>query len=223
MFSNLLQHYFRPASETSGVDDLSSTLEAMESRIVVLQMIGLNFRDAIQVKPLFEQLDREIQALDRGSPEEREVIASTRRLLRNAAEKIVVDQVKQIESASNGITCSVKLELGEVSVPECLSYVGITLEAVSKNRDFISLSVRDQTQESAEPVEFDVSYFDMPMVDYTRMSDPPTTYSITLRDIPEVGSPRIFVAVLPTRSYRGSEAYRFEELLGEFIDPELTQ
>jgi len=49
MFNALLQNYFKKATD--------------QERIAILELIGLNFRDAVQIKPMFEVLDAEFQAV----------------------------------------------------------------------------------------------------------------------------------------------------------------
>ena len=74
-----------------------------------------------------------------------------------------------------------------------------------------------------KPDEFHDSYFDMPMVDYTYLENGGISYSITLSDIPEdpEKAPELFIAVLPSASYRGSQAYQFDEMLDQLVTDEI--
>ena len=49
MFNSLLQHYFKQRD--------------YRTQIAILELIGLNFRDSVQIKPMFEMLDADLKAL----------------------------------------------------------------------------------------------------------------------------------------------------------------
>ena len=209
MFSTLLDHYFK-------ADDL-------DAQIAFLQLIGLNFRDAIQIKPMFERLGRQLDLVDAADRE------AHHRLLRQAARSIINDQLAQIDIAPEGATCELSMRIGDISTPDCFPLLAVKLRDVEADairvRTNISGGQRLDPSEIEEGNTFSVNYFDMPMVDYTRMvvGDSLFVFSLVLLETePDEsnrnnGRARVAVAVLPDQRFNGRFAYQFDDLLKDFI------
>jgi hypothetical protein len=204
MFSTLLQHYFRQGNA--------------HERIAILEMIGLNFRDAVQIKPMFKILDAELRG-DNNSQHAR----ALKQALRMSAKSIIKDQLDQIRQTVDGSVCRVFLTVGKAEKPHCFPGLEIELRVVEEDK----IQVRANTSimsDSVQPKdEFWVTYFDMPMVDYTVArsgSNDPRNYSIVLSEAaPEEQRAEIVVAVLPYESYPPTDRYNFDRHFARFLDP----
>jgi hypothetical protein len=200
MFDTLMQLYFDREDDAS--------------QIVALEVIGLNFRDALQIKPLFESLDRRLAVSDP---------TNSRETLRDAARNIIRDQLGQIELAKDGHVCKAEITKGGRAVsPECGPWLALRLLDVTEDEIRIQANTRDRrlVENIEEGEDFGVSYFDMPMVDYTHVAlgGEPLQYSIVLiKPKPESRTAEIALAILPTRSYRANSPYEFSEMVGDFL------
>jgi hypothetical protein len=203
--------------------------EDLETEVVMLEMIGLNFRDSIQIKPMLESLDRRIPRT--GSPD-------LRALLRKAARSIIQDQLVQIQLAENGNFCKFSLEVGESMNPECFDIFEIKLIDIkdghvmvrtnTKEGQFIDFEVLRNTIETdvdnlANASDmFNVTYFDMPMIDFTLVTlDEPLRYSVVLMKV-DSGIATLAVSLLPSADYSPDNRYVLEEILREIINPDNT-
>jgi hypothetical protein len=228
MFKSLLDKYL--------------TGEDLESKIAVLEMFGLNFRDAIQIKPLFEHLDHQIARSGNamagktvagiGKDETKadfEIASGTagmapRAKLRNAAGRVIKDQLDQVRMTEDGAVCEMTLVEREDARPvPCLGNLKLRLNEVGDRGVRISPetdsdNVRIEAQLAKEG--FFVSYFDMPMVDFTSMDFGfgRIRYSVVLREASTAdGSATIAVAVLPTTALTKQNAYLFDDLVAKKI------
>lgn len=210
MFNALLQNYFHEHD--------------FRTQIAILEIIGLNFRDSLHTKPMFERLHAEIE----NSAEANEKIEELLEVLRKAAQRIIKDQLQQIKQSEEGDVCEIKFKTNPISTapqhPTCfqdlaVGLVDITDEQVivqtnSKNESLINVS------DEATGDEFGVSFYDMPMVDYTIVSSYGTIwkYSIVLKEIDkESDTVTIAIANLPEDTFGASEEYKFDEMLREYL------
>jgi regulator of replication initiation timing len=198
MFETLLQHYFEKQDD--------------ETRIVVLELIGLNFRDAIQIKPLFERLDRELTHKP----------VNAREMLRDASHRIIQDQLEQVRMSKDGHVCYVELTGKERKNPDCMPILSIALNSVGE--DVISINTNTKNgkllngDESQAGDSFKVSYFDMPMVDFSTIEDISLRYSVVLlKADPTSSKATIAIAVLPTAAISKQSSYAFDELLNNYV------
>lgn len=203
MFEALLANYFTEKDNTS--------------RITIVEMIGLNFRDAVQVKPIFELLERDLRKTqDDLTP------------LRNAAKTIIADQLKEIKHARAGDVCSYELVEGEVIRPSCFFQEKLVVKLTEFLKDESGVKVRINSKDGKllheadidNGDEFSVTYYDMPMTDYTIVGDDNNSsrYSIVLEGIEiEAKKAKMAIAVLPTDSYSTQQEYKFDEAIAEFI------
>jgi hypothetical protein len=205
MFKTLLENYFDQKDPAS--------------QIVVLEMIGLNFRDSIQVRPMFERLSKELERRDASDGPE------LRSALRKAAGHIIEDQLLQIDLANEGATCELELRYHVSDSPSCFGLLAVMLDD-DPTESSIHVRVNSLRGEwiahdnIKDGDDFDVTFFDMPMVDYTRMivGESVFAFSIVLKSTdPENREAVIAVAVLPDTDYSVSQAYKFDELLRDYL------
>lgn len=200
MFEALLSHFFQAKDE--------------KSRITMLELIGLNFRDAIEIRPIFEHLDRE---LDSDNPD--------RALLKKAVRSIINDQLDVIREARDGVVCESILKLkDEPSRPDCFSLLSIELTDINTQAGVIRIRansrrghfVPQDDQENRD--QFSVGFFDMPMTDYTTFFnvDVLYKYSIVLNKILDDDRVSVSVAVLPADAISSHQRYKFDELLADY-------
>lgn len=210
MFQTLMQHYFNR--------------EDIESQIVVLELIGLNFRDSMQIKPMFEQIDRKLAHDDSAAG------SLHRKLLRNAARTIISDQLHQIERAKDGYVCRSKgVPLGAIWEPDCLPGTKLALVTVAEDKvsirpitdgDSNSNNTSSNTNDTNDQAQaFDVTYFDMPMVDFTVYPDAELKYAVVLTGVDAKSrTADLALAVLPTAIFNSQHnSYQFDALLYQYL------
>jgi hypothetical protein len=154
---------------------------SVDARILQLELLAYNFHDSLNLKPLFVDLARQI----RTSPNPEEPLRRLRRVAREIAEKqrFALEgrgdsfrrTVDLAELASHGRAGS-PLDPATVTVDGVAHEVAIrVLEAdPQEQRLRIRLEVTP-ADPGAEPavtrVEFDVGWFDFPMIDSTRLAN----------------------------------------------------
>ncbi len=184
------------------------------SAVLLLELVGLNFKDTVLLKPVFENLYQD----ENTSEDQKEA-------LRSASRKIVNDQLGAIRQSRDGEVCQLTLTKGETNSAWCFPPLYITLMEstddsvtlrTNSNEGFIS-----EGRDTEGGSEFDVNYFDMPMIDYTVSStgnEDVWRYSIVLvRSSNEETT--IAVAKLPQDSYSAQMPFRFDELMSDYISP----
>jgi len=208
MFSALLQHYFNRND--------------VEARITLLKLIGLNFRDSVQIKPLFEQLDSEIMLSSETPAAEN---AKAREMLRKAARSIIADQVEQIRQSRDGAVCELIRAQGERHAVECLQGLSVKLVEIRPDGVMVQSNTRNgfllDTGQLEEGHPFWVGYYDMPMIDYTSVVAGRGNlwkYAIVLDGITEDKVAKLSVAVLPVDSYSPQYKYKFDEMLADYLE-----
>lgn len=217
MFNSLLDKYL--------------TGEDLESKIAVLEMIGLNFRDAIQIKPLFVHLDQTL-IRSRNAAEFETASgpgdAAPRVKLRSAAGRVIKDQLDQVRMTEDGAVCEMTLTEGADAEPvPCLFNLKLQLSKVED----AAVKIRPESNSANFRVDdrlsrdgFAVTYFDMPMVDFTSMDFGvgKIRYAVVLLKATEkssttAGSATLAVAVLPATALTKQNAYLFDELVAKKI------
>lgn len=228
MFQALLQNYFKQVNQ--------------RERIAILELIGLNFRDAVLIKPMFELIDKELR---NGNELPQKETYELLDILHGAARSIVQDQLNQIQQSIHGTVCELELKIDQWQEPQCFPLLSLKLakiissnqnegltntidqlippnqiEVMTNTKDYLFLG--DDKKEDGD--KFNVSYYDMPMVDYTlAMDDPrePWKYSVVLREVfPKEAKAKIAVAILPDDSFSMDYRYAFDEMLSKLLKPE---
>lgn len=196
MFDTLMTHYF-------GADASKST--SFRSRLRILELIALNFQDAFNPKPLFEELNAETS-----DKEEKQD-------LRKVARMVIKKQTEALVGGG-GQTCSVKLIRGGSPAPiDCIPI--LQLQLLSVDKDGVQLSVgTDMGQSDENLATFHVNYFDMPSVDNTRLNE--LIYAITLPrpTDPDNKSAIVQAILFPKHYYGGREQLLYDDLVGDMLD-----
>ena len=169
MFNALLEHYFKPArGYAADAADGMAEKTAMLERIAILELIGLNFRDAVQIKPMFEMLEIELSEIEKLSSSEKNDLQAA---LRQSANAIINDQLHQIRQAGDGAVCSLKIHVGESTKPECFPLLSVMLLKVDQDAVEVRINTSDgqllNRDEDVVGDAFGVTYYYMPMIDYT--------------------------------------------------------
>lgn len=211
MFATLLENFFEK-------DDV-------DSQIVALEMIGLNFRDTLQIKPMFESLNGKLnQKLERDPGDG--VSRNQKELLREASRDIIREQLKQIDATSNGNTCNFKLDKStEIPVkPPCFTQGFRLLETSSDEVEIQAyylesdFDMRNESRWVPLGESFGVSFFDMPMVDYTIVPNTSIAYAVILLDVEHAAERAdLAVAILPDVRYSTRNAYSLDEQITDMI------
>ncbi len=220
MFDTLLNNFFTKDTE---------------SKIVALQMIGLNFRTTLQIKPMFNQLDRELNKRLWNESDNEETLR-LKDLLHRSARTIIRDQLAQIENAAGGSVCRLTLDMIDDEGPgSALCLQNRAFELMSTGDGVVTIQAFEEDLDAplddgdpysgwkANQNNFAITYYDMPMVDFTRLTDvqPPVYYSLVLLKM-DTGRAELAVAVLPTADYSSRNAYKFDELVSDIFSEDVN-
>jgi len=184
------------------------------SSVLLLELVGLNFKDTVLLKPVFEKLYQDETSSD-----------DQKKALRSASRKIVNDQLVAIGQARDGEVCRMTLKLGDTKSAWCFPPLFVTL--IEADEESIKLRTNstegfiNDVESTEGGGEFDVNYFDMPMIDYTVSStgnENVWRYSIVLERSSIEGA-TIAIAVLPQESYSAQMPFRFDEMMSDYINP----
>lgn len=187
MFDTLLEHYFRDTE-----DELT--------KVEILEMIGHNFQDYLNLKPLFVALDEELAR--KGSSERSRLRRASRNIIRNELNKIV---------GAGGAVCELTLTQGQTHPIECIQPLQLTLLAVTEDH----VLVRTGLGGSEPPSSFEVTYYDTPLVDYSMLGE--MRYSVVLQEArPESREATLQVALLPAIYFSIENRLGVDQLIGEF-------
>ena len=202
MFEALLQNYFREAHE--------------REQITILTMIALNFRDAVQIRPMLELLNFRIR--QNSNESER---AQLQNELRRAARLVIKDQLEQIRMSKDGEVYFETISKGYAVRIKCGP--NTSLKLVDVTDDFTINMQPTQPDGSLADKPFDVTYLDMPMVDYKTVRSSAADnwrYALVLQDVSEdKKSADIAIACLPVSQVGAERRYAFDELLEKWLFP----
>lgn len=202
MFESLLQNYFRDAGELE--------------QITILSMIALNFRDAVQIRPMLELLNYRIS---QNADEEKRT--QLRNDLRRAARLVIKDQLEQIRMSKDGEVFYQTIAVSDSVRVHCGPDTSLRLVEIKDDFTVNLQATRHDGSTTEKP--FDVSYLDMPMVDYKIVRSSaaePWRYAVVLQDISlERKSADIAIACLPVSQVGPERRYAFDELLEKYLFP----
>ncbi len=202
VFNSLLSYYLQQ--------------DALDHKILLLELIGINFRNALHVKPLFEVVEEELATRNLSTSE----AESYRKKLHRAARKIVGYQLDQIAVSEDGIVVTDTLDLGR-SKEVIVGGNSVTLTLLDVGATGHGVRIRagwpDWFAQSLEP--FVVNYFDMPFSDYTvvRDAEGDLRYAVVLLDRDAAGrQATVSVAKLPS-VFDFDNTFYFEEKLQNLV------
>ena len=173
MFENLIKCFFGSTSKQ----------KTDKEKLTLLRLLALNFHEFFDLKPLFEELESELEEGDRYKLREiaTEIAGKQEALLSHIKEGMVFERVLY-EGEENGI----------IVPPEDMNpyrdhRLGIVLTEIGQNEAYVKLHVIDIPEGVKDvgettDVNFEVSFYDMPFIDNTKLFNA-TRFAITLKDI----------------------------------------
>jgi hypothetical protein len=182
MFRSLLQHYINSRDT--------------RSRLVVLELLALNFPEDFKLRPVFESWYR-------GLPDSHPHRAELQRIARSVADRQIA-VIKGYEGAS----CVVELPTTRTPIAaECL---GTTLAFKAFSEAGVMVSI-----DQGPP--FEVGYFDTPLVDNSRRGE--LTYSLVLDRVDRTaGKVYLLAVVFPASYYPGGSKLLIDRYIGKQIE-----
>lgn len=184
MFSTILKQFFQiPDNNGEQVD--------VEKRLLKLEMLALNFGDALSLSPLFIELDKDIDT--HNYPEETEEIYRARDRLRlhSLAKRVSQQQLSAL--STGGKYWDFDIEIKKISAGQSAKWPGdndsnekklndikrnytFTFSQVDETYKTVIVDLEIQNTGESEVIEviersFALNYFNFPMVDNTRLSN----------------------------------------------------
>ena len=190
MFESLMGHYFQQGISQKGAEN-------PKEKLVLLRLMALNFQDIpINLKPLYQQLDG--QLTDQNDKTDLKDIG--REVARRQAYRLTAD---------NGQDFKISLKKGEPIEVENLQ---LTLRADNVASDYIEVLL---TFAGKTVGPFQVTYFDMPLVDNTKIG--PLRVSLLLLD----SNPRAQTAdvrLIAFENYLAMDRFDIKDLTAPFLN-----
>ena len=173
MFENLIKCFFGSTSQQ----------KTNKEKLTLLRLLALNFHEFFDLKPLFEELESEIEEGERYKLREiaKEISGKQEVMLSHIKEGMVFERVLY-EGEENGVM---------VPPMDKSAYrghrLGIVLTEIGQNEAYVKLHVIDIPEGVKDvgettDVNFEVSFYDMPFIDNTKLFNA-TRFAITLKDI----------------------------------------
>jgi hypothetical protein len=166
------------------------------TRVAILEMIGHNFEDDLNLKPLFMRLDEQLAM--KGSAQ--------REALRMAARSIAREEIEKIVGAG-GEVCRLELSVGDTRGSECLGPISMTLHRILEDRVAVKAGLMDLDAKT-------LTYFDMPLVNNRTLGE--LKYALVLSGAdPQAGKAVIDVVRLPTTYYSVENRLRVDQMISD--------
>lgn len=187
MFSTILKEFFQIRDSSNGRTDVPK-------RLLKLEILALNFGEALSLSPLFIELDKDI---DKNSypPETAKLDrARDRHRLHSLARRVSLQQLSALSTGGRSWEFTIPIEMvkpgkryqwppynenGENSHEDEFEFEGIkrnyTFSFSQADEDYKSVVVEIEIQTAGKTKaierEFELNYFNFPMVDNTRLSN----------------------------------------------------
>lgn len=215
LFQKFVEHYLETESANSALE--------IEETLLMLRIIALNFQDVpINLKPLYENLDKRILAGFRASNPEMELdFITLQNLLRDVAKEVANRQAFRLTFLDGELLSDVSLKKnGEQSfnmIPYGVKVVDIkegSVQVVVKGYNYDDDgNIIPKSGKKIGP--FWVSYYDMPLVDNVKVEED-CRISISLKKIIE--NEEVIITVMQFRSDLASDRFDVKELSREFTE-----
>ncbi len=183
MFDTLVQHYFGNKEDDA-------------TRVAILEMIGHNFQDELNLKPLFIRLDELLKA--KGSDQ--------REALRTASQSIARSEIEKIVGAG-GEVCRLELTQGETRMSKCIDPIPVTLHRVLDDRVAVKASPLDQDEKI-------LTYFDLPMMNHRTLGELKYALVLSATDS-KAGTAVLDVVRLPMTYYSVENRLRVDQMISD--------
>lgn len=185
MFEQLMNHYFEKKDE--------------EAQLLFLKLIALNFQEYLNVKPLFEHLDRKLTS------------SLHRMELRKVAKDTVGHQIVELEGSGGEVWKTDWLEKGKVT-----RYGPLDMKLLQVNEGSIRISTLPEDENG-----FEVTYFDMPYVDNSTINA--MRYSVVLSGIDLKGErAKVKIVIFPENYLSPRDRPRMDCLITDLLNTQET-
>lgn len=184
MFSTILKEFFLVQNSNNGQRDVAK-------RLLKLEMLALNFGDALSLSPLFIELDKDID--NNSYPRETAKLDRTRdrQRLHSLARRVSQQQLSALSTGGKSWEFSIPIEnlksgksflwpyddnkqnSHEVELEDVKRSYTFTFSQADEEYKTVVVELEIQTAGKAIVIEreFELNYFNFPMVDNTRLSD----------------------------------------------------
>lgn len=207
---------------------------SLDTRLLKMELLAQNFHEALNLVPLFEHMQREIDKSGTSREDKRFYAARLGDLAREVTRKQMI--VLEASGRRHDWTVIISDSLASGSASEQLEDVELNLDGV-KRRFRVTLSGADtvrrelrvglEIETPAQPgvpqnavgrytVEFDVGFFSTPMIDNTRLSNDQRV-ALVLSDMNQYGASLSLVYFPGSRASLREKPY-YEEILRKLTD-----
>jgi hypothetical protein len=223
MFQSIIGSFFDADGQAS-----------LDTRLLKMELLAQNFHEALNLVPLFEHMQREIDKSGTSREDKRFYAARLGDLAREVTRKQMI--VLEASGRRHDWTVIISDSLASGSASEQLEDVELNLDGV-KRRFRVTLSGADtvrrelrvglEIETPAQPgvpqnavgrytVEFDVGFFSTPMIDNTRLSNDQRV-ALVLSDMNQYGASLSLVYFPGSRASLREKPY-YEEILRKLTD-----
>lgn len=222
MFQSIIGSFFDPTSAS------------LDTRLLKMELLAQNFHEALNLVPLFEHMQREIDESKVPTAQRREYSGRLGELAREVTRKQMI--VLEASGARHDWTVILSDSLTSGSASEQLEDFEATLDGI-KRRFRVTLSGADtvrrqlhvgfEIETPEQPgvssnavgrytVDFDVGFFSTPMIDNTRLSNDQRV-ALVLTDMNQYGASLSLVYFPGSRASLREKPY-YEEILKKLTD-----
>jgi hypothetical protein len=226
MFQSIIGSFFDAQSAT------------LDTRLLKMELLAQNFHEALNLVPLFEHIQREIDRSPLTRDEKRAYSARLGDLAREVTRKQMI--ILEASGRRHDWTVLVSDSLIDGTGSETLEDVDVTLDGVRRRfrvtlsradtvrRELrIGLEIETPEQPGVPPnavgrytVDFDVGFFSTPMIDNTRLSNDQRV-AIVLSDMNQYGATLSLVCFPGSRASLREKPY-YEEILRKLMDTSMV-
>lgn len=222
MFQSIIGSFF----------DTQST--SFESRLLKMELLAQNFHEALNLQPLFKHLRREIGSASIPAADKRLYESRVSELAREVTRKQIVvlegggkrfdwtvllsdslidgvrtEQLEDVKLALDGIERRFRITLFRADTAQRELHVGLEVETLAQPGVLMSAVGRYN-------VEFDVGFFNTPMIDNTRLSNDQRV-AVVLTDMNDAGAGLSLMYFPGSRASLREKPY-YEEILRKLAD-----
>lgn len=222
MFQSIIGSFF----------DVQST--SLETKLLKMELLAQNFHEALNLVPLFEHIQREINGASIGRDAKRAYEARLSDLAREVTRKQMIalesggqrhdwtviisdslaagtksEQLDDVELALNGIRRRFRVTLAKADTARGVLTMGLEIETPAQPGVTANAAGRYS-------VDFDVGFFSTPMIDNTRLSNDQRV-AIVLTDMNQFGATLSLIYFPGSRASLRDKPY-YEEILSKLAD-----
>ncbi len=222
MFQSIIGSFFDPATSS------------LETRLLKMELLAQNFHEALNLVPLFEHIQREIDEAKIPRDEKRAYSSRLGELAREVTRKQMI--VLEASGRRHDFTVLISDTLAAGTGSEQLGDVDATLDGIRRRFRVtlqradtahrvlrIGLEIETPSQPGVPPnavgryaVDFDLGFFSTPMIDNTRLSNDQRV-ALVLSDMNQYGATLSLVYFPGSRASLREKPY-YEEIIRKLAD-----